>query len=511
MASGVTSSPAAAAVTVVNLGCSRSASGGNISISISNSVAEGDTIIVAAQVVARNPDLDSVTDAAGNSYTKLIKHLGIPVAFENDTHHVYAAFDASALSAGQNINVNWSFSNIIEACAVAVSGLYQSPFDQKASSHANSTSSDSGNTPTTTLVDEVLIGTFGWFCFPGSPCNADATAGTGYTEVIEGQDVMIEYQTVSSTGAFKATATLDASSDWIAAITTFKVDTTPPVITPNVSGTLGNNGWYTSDVTVSWTVTDPESRVTSTCSPTTISSDTAGIQINCQATSAGGTSSNSITIKRDATPPTPIHSGPFVVDEGSAITLDGTSSSDGLSGVQSTAWALDGDSVFDDGDPASFSRDDGLVPAIAHPVSLKVVDLAGNEATANTQVTVTNVDPTATFANTTGTIFQGESVTLTFSNPFDPSTADTTTGFTYLFDCTDNGSFEQSGAATSFDCPYPSSGNFTARGRIEDKDGGATDNTVAVSVLSPSPFDYRLWIPLVFKNFVPALIWWLTV
>lgn len=83
-------------------------------------------------------------------------------------------------------------------------------------------------------------------------------------------------------------------------------DTTPPVITPNVSGTSGNNGWYISDVTVSWSVTDPDSSISSTsgCGPTTISSDTAGTTLTCSATSTGGTASQSVTIKRDATSPT---------------------------------------------------------------------------------------------------------------------------------------------------------------------------------------------------------------
>ena len=36
-------------------------------------------------------------------------------------------------------------------------------------------------------------------------------------------------------------------------------DPTPPVITPSVSGTLGNSGWYVTDVTVSWIVTENES------------------------------------------------------------------------------------------------------------------------------------------------------------------------------------------------------------------------------------------------------------
>jgi hypothetical protein len=83
-------------------------------------------------------------------------------------------------------------------------------------------------------------------------------------------------------------------------------DSTPPVITPNVSGTLGNNGWYVSNVTVSWTVSDPESTITSQsgCGTTSITTDTAGQTLTCTATSAGGTSSHSVTIKRDATKPT---------------------------------------------------------------------------------------------------------------------------------------------------------------------------------------------------------------
>jgi TolB protein len=82
-------------------------------------------------------------------------------------------------------------------------------------------------------------------------------------------------------------------------------DTTPPVITPNVSGVLGNNGWYISNVQLSWSVVDNESAVTSQlgCGTQIVSSDTSGISFTCTATSTGGTSSQSVTIKRDATPP----------------------------------------------------------------------------------------------------------------------------------------------------------------------------------------------------------------
>ncbi len=83
-------------------------------------------------------------------------------------------------------------------------------------------------------------------------------------------------------------------------------DATPPVITPTVTGTLGNNGWYVSNVAVSWSVTDAESPISSTsgCGTSNVTSDTAGVTFTCSATSAGGTASQSVTIKRDATPPT---------------------------------------------------------------------------------------------------------------------------------------------------------------------------------------------------------------
>jgi hypothetical protein len=83
-------------------------------------------------------------------------------------------------------------------------------------------------------------------------------------------------------------------------------DTTPPVITPTVNGTLGSNGWYTSNITVSWAVVDNESSVTAKngCDPATVTTDTAGVTFTCSATSGGGTASKSVTLQRDATPPT---------------------------------------------------------------------------------------------------------------------------------------------------------------------------------------------------------------
>jgi hypothetical protein len=83
-------------------------------------------------------------------------------------------------------------------------------------------------------------------------------------------------------------------------------DVTSPVIAPQVSGTLGNNGWYRSAVTVNWGASDPESGIVSStgCAPTTLTADTPGVTLTCAATNGVGLSASvPLTIKIDKTPP----------------------------------------------------------------------------------------------------------------------------------------------------------------------------------------------------------------
>jgi hypothetical protein len=83
------------------------------------------------------------------------------------------------------------------------------------------------------------------------------------------------------------------------------VDPTPPILVPHVQGQLSESGWYTGDVPVSWEVSDPQTpaSVQSGCETGTLTTDTAGTTFVCVATSEGGTSTESVTVKRDATPP----------------------------------------------------------------------------------------------------------------------------------------------------------------------------------------------------------------
>jgi hypothetical protein len=94
------------------------------------------------------------------------------------------------------------------------------------------------------------------------------------------------------------------------------VDYTQLKVTPKVTGTLGANGWYTSDVTVGWQITYPaDYPLKSACLPRTVRADTAGANLGCSVRLPGGdVIRESVTIKRDSTPPVVTFSGPDAID-----------------------------------------------------------------------------------------------------------------------------------------------------------------------------------------------------
>jgi Ca2+-binding RTX toxin-like protein len=157
-------------------------------------------------------------------------------------------------------------------------------------------------------------------------------------------------------------------------------DTTPPVVTAQVDGTVGDGGWYVSDVTVTWTVTDPESAVTATdgCETAVIDTDTAGTTLTCTATSAGGTESESVTIARDATAPlvtlvTPPDGASYELD--AAVHAD-YACADALSGLAACAGPVPSGALIDTGTLGS------------HAFAVNASDAAGNQAQATSTYTV---------------------------------------------------------------------------------------------------------------------------
>lgn len=114
------------------------------------------------------------------------------------------------------------------------------------------------------------------------------------------------------------------------------LDYTPPVVTPSVTGVVGTNGWYRSNVDITWSITDAESAIVSTtgCDPVSLVSDTATFTQNCSATSAGygGPGTGSVTVKRDATAPTVTCNAPPTYTLGQSGATVSATATDTLSG-----------------------------------------------------------------------------------------------------------------------------------------------------------------------------------
>lgn len=148
---------------------------------------------------------------------------------------------------------------------------------------------------------------------------------------------------VTFTASGQATCTATNGVGLTSSVTeTVQVDETPPAIVPTVTGTLGNEGWYTSPVGITWSVSDPESGIGSStgCGPTTLSTDTASASVTCTATNVAGLSaSQTQTVKIDQTPPVVTYSPhPAVYDVDATVSIT-CAASDAMSGVTVTTCA----------------------------------------------------------------------------------------------------------------------------------------------------------------------------
>ena len=159
-------------------------------------------------------------------------------------------------------------------------------------------------------------------------------------------------------------------------------DATAPVVTPQVSVTPdGADGWYTSaSPTVSFDVTDADSAVSDKsagCAGGAVTDDTDGVTYECTATSAGGSATNSITIKRDATAPS------ATFDDAPNRVVDGASHTWGSVPAAPTCTAADTLSGPDGCTVTGYSAEVGT-----HTLTATASDKAGNTATSTRTYTV---------------------------------------------------------------------------------------------------------------------------
>ncbi len=165
-------------------------------------------------------------------------------------------------------------------------------------------------------------------------------------------------------------------------------DRTPPAIKATLTGTQGSSGWYTSNVGLTWNVSDAESQIRgkSGCEDVTLTTDTAGLTYTCTARSSGGSSSQSVTIKRDATAPqiniiTPSSGATYTQNQTVKASYTCT---DAISGIGTcTGTVANGTSI-------------NLSAAGAKSFTVSATDQAGNAATSTRGYTVSGSSTSGT-------------------------------------------------------------------------------------------------------------------
>ena len=142
-----------------------------------------------------------------------------------------------------------------------------------------------------------------------------------------------------------------------------------------------------------------------------------------------------------------------------------------------------------------FDTDDGPAESQTVTITADDGDPSNNIGTAQFELIVNNVAPTATFTND-GPVDEGSSFNLTLTDPYDPSTADTAAGFEYAFDCGDGAGYSAWSSTNSATCPTDDNGVRSVKGKIRDKDGGVNEYTASVEVNNVAPTIEGLTAPL---------------
>jgi large repetitive protein len=314
-------------------------------------------------------------------------------------------------------------------------------------------------------------------------------------------------------GPASTTISIQVADSDGASSNTSTVAVTVANVAPTVALTGANSADEGQTKTYSFTVTDPGADTFSVAAGFpdcgtggslfvgSLAVDTSGGSLQCEfpdgpaspdvsirVADSDGASSNLASIAVTVTNVTPfVNAGDdAALDEGGTFAQSGSFTDPGAdtwlatvnygdgSGVQ--ALALAGDKTFA---LSHVYADNGT-----YTVEVCVTDDDSGLDCDTVEVTVTNVAPTATF-NAPTSVNEGSPISLSLTDPSDPSSADTTAGFTYAFDCGSGyGLFSPTSTAS---CATTDNGTRTVKGKIQDKDGGFTEYTSNVTINNVAP------------------------
>ena len=186
----------------------------------------------------------------------------------------------------------------------------------------------------------------------------------------------------------------------------------------------------------------------------------------------------SITVADINDAPIAISGGPYTANEGSALALDGSLSSDVDGSIVSWDWDCDGDDLTDVSSTIATGSTCTYAENGVYTLLLKITDDDGAEAFEITTVTVNNVAPIITSMVTPGGV---EGFMLQFEASATDPGPDT---FTFLWDFGNGSTFGNGPTQHTY---YASDGTYTVTLTVTDDDGGATVQTAQVVITNANP------------------------
>jgi hypothetical protein len=265
------------------------------------------------------------------------------------------------------------------------------------------------------------------------------------------------------------------------------VDTVPPTTFQKVQGTLGNQGWHTTSVTITLTSLDTLSGVHTIYFSINngpwqmyngpINITTNGIHtVNFYAVDNAGNpeTSNTITIKIDKTPPLTTSTAQETWYSQTPVTFNLTATDD-QSGVAATYYRLDG-TVWTKSNTVTITEE-GI-----HIVEFYSIDIAGNtETTEKIYIKIDSTPPTTT-REIQGTL--GNEGWYTSSLTITLTSTDATSGINITYFSINNGSWQQYAGPLNI----TSDGIHTIRYySIDNADNAESTKTITIKIDKTAP------------------------
>ena len=177
--------------------------------------------------------------------------------------------------------------------------------------------------------------------------------------------------------------------------------------------------------------------------------------------------------------------GPYAVDEGGTVTLDGTQSHDPDSDTITYKWDLNNDGTFEtEGATPTFSAAN-LGGPDTKTVVLQVTDSGGASATATATISINNLPPEITKVTNNGPVDEGSGVTITVTASDPGGSGDP---LKYQFDCNNDGTYKIGPQAShSAKCTYGDNGTFTANVLVIDTGDLSVTGSTTITVNNAPP------------------------